>query len=77
VIAMNEPQIWAVIGVLSATLIAFATALIGFLNSRIAGIQRELDIRFAALERQLDARFDVLDRDVQAIAGRVFGTDRD
>jgi hypothetical protein len=84
VIALNEPQIWAIIGVLSATLLALVTATVGFLNSRISGLQRELDIRFgavdarfASLERQFDARFDVLDRDVQAIAGRVFGTDRD
>ena len=74
---MSEPQVWAVIAVLSATLIAFVTATVGFLNARVAGIQRELDIRFASLERQLDARFDVLDRDIQAIATRVFGTDRD
>ena len=88
---MSEPQVWAIIGVLSATLIAFMTATVGFLNARLTDLRREMEIRFAgvdarfaAIERELDIRFsqinsrlDALDRDVLGIATRVFGTDRD
>ena len=49
------------------------------IHSEIAGLRAEINARFETVEARfqtMDVRFDSLDRDVQAVATRVFGTDR-
>ena len=85
---MTEPQVWTVIAVLAATLVAFVTASLTMITRVISiqfdGLRREMGIdstglraemrsEFAALRTEMNLRMDVLDRDVQVIANRVFG----
>ena len=87
-IELTEPQVWTVIAVLAATLVAFVTASLTMITRVISiqfdGLRREMGIdstglraemrsEFAALRTEMNLRMDVLDRDVQVIANRVFG----
>lgn len=83
-LALNEPQIWTVIGV-------FATALFGMLGfvttslsrtirSEISSVRKELSSDISSLRFEMGARFDTLsgridhlDRDVQFLMKREFG----
>lgn len=76
---MNEPQIWAALGILAAAFAAMITVttqlLVRTIHSStatlqvdIARLRTELDLRFTGLQAQMDG----LDRDVQAITKRVF-----
>lgn len=68
VIALNEPQMWSLIGLLGAAILASPTIIVLYLRSEIGGLRREMELRFEAMDR----RFDHLDRDVAAIAKVVF-----
>ena len=76
---MNEPQIWAALGILAAAFAAMITVTTELLmrtshsstatlQVEIASLRTELDLRFTGLQAQMDG----LDRDVQAITKRVF-----
>lgn len=76
---MNEPQIWAALGILAAAFAAMITVttqlLVRTIHSstatlqvEIASLRTELDLRFTGLQAQMGG----LDRDVQAITKRVF-----
>ena len=76
---MNEPQIWAALGILAAAfapMITVTTQLLvrtihsstATLQVEISSLRTELDLRFTGLQAQMDG----LDRDVQAITKRVF-----
>jgi len=68
VIALNGPQMWSLIGLLGAAILASPTIIVLYLRSEIGGLRREMGLRFEAMDR----RFDHLDRDVSAIAKVVF-----
>jgi hypothetical protein len=68
VIALKEPQVWSLIGLLGAAILASPTIIVLYLRSEIGGLRREMELRFEAMDR----RFDHLDRDVAAIAKVVF-----
>lgn len=84
---MTEPQVWTIIGVLTATMIGFMTLTITLvlrtINAQFSGLRAEMNARFEVVEARfevVEARFDAvyqrmdnLDRDVQAIARRTFG----
>ena len=76
---MNEPRIWAALGILAAAFAAMITVTTQLLlrtipsstatlQVEIASLRTELDLRFTGLQAQMDG----LDRDVQAITKRVF-----
>lgn len=76
---MNEPRIWAALGILAAAFAAMITVTTQLLlrtipsstatlQVEIASLRTELDLRFTGLQAQMDD----LDRDVQAITKRVF-----
>lgn len=73
---MNEPQVWAVIGVLAATLVGAITLIVTLvlrvITAQFDGLRGELNGRIDGLRGELNGRLDVLDRDVQVIADRVF-----
>ena len=64
-IALTEPQVWGLIGLLGAAILASPTFIVLYLRAEIGGLRREMEARF-------DRRFDHLDRDVAAIAKVVF-----
>ena len=76
---MNEPRIWAALGILAAAFAAMITVTTQLLlrtipsstatlQVEIASLRTELDLRFTGLQAQMND----LDRDVQAITKRVF-----
>ena len=67
-IALNEAQMWSLIGLLGAAILASPSIIVLYLRSEIGGLRREMELRFEAMDR----RFDHLDRDVAAIAKVVF-----
>lgn len=76
---MTEPQVWSLIGLLGAAILASPTFIVLYLRSEIGGLRREMEVRFEAMETRFgrmetrfDQRFDHLDRDVAAIAKVVF-----
>ncbi|HEY5225078.1 MAG TPA: hypothetical protein VIJ18_18780 [Microbacteriaceae bacterium] len=66
---MNEPQVWTVIGVFSASLIGMVT----IVSTLFIHVMRS---EIGRLETKVDDRFDSLDRDVQALMRHTFGIDR-
>ena len=77
VITVNEPQVWAALGVLAAalasTITAFTTSLNRTMNARfdrvdtrIDALRDVVDTRFGSVERRLDG----LDADVAALIKR-------
>ncbi len=69
---MTEPQVWGLIGLLGAAILASPTFIVLYLRAEIGGLRREMEARFEAMEGRFDRRFDHLDRDVAAIAKVVF-----
>lgn len=80
---MSEPQVWSLIGLLVAAVLASPTIIVLYIRSEIGGLRREvgseigglrreIELRFEAMEARFDSRFDHLDRDVAAIAKVVF-----
>lgn len=69
---MTEPQVWGLIGLLGAAILASPTFIVLCLRAEIGGLRREMEARFEAMEARFDRRFDHLDRDVAAIAKVVF-----
>lgn len=69
---MTEPQVWGLIGLLGAAILASPTSIVLYLRAEIGGLRREMEARFEAMEARFDRRFDHLDRDVAAIAKVVF-----
>jgi hypothetical protein len=79
VIALNEPQMWSLIGLLGAAILASPTIIVLYIRSEISGLRREMGGQIGGLRREMelrfeamDRRFDHLDRDVAAIAKVVF-----
>ena len=70
---MNDPQIWTLIGVFAAAMLGGLTLVTTMLTRVVRAEVGGLSTRFDALEK----RFDHLDRDVQALADRMWRTDRD
>lgn len=77
---MNEPQVWALIGVFGAAVFGMITLVstlfvrvirseINGVRGEIRGLRGDMNTRFEAVDR----RFDYLDRDVQALTKHVFG----
>ena len=62
---MDPAQTWTIIGVLSATLLGFATL-------TVTTLRGEMRANFLRLEEKIDR----LDRDVSALMRHVFGIDR-
>jgi len=69
---LTEPQVWGLIGLLGAAILASPTFIVLYLRAEIGGLRREMEARFEAMEARFDRRFDHLDRDVAAIAKVVF-----
>lgn len=76
-LTLNEPQIWTIIGVMSAALIGMLTlshtalvrvirAEIGGVNARIDGVEKSLSARLDSM----NMRIDNLDRDVQFLMNK-------
>lgn len=83
VIAMNEPQVWTLIGVLAASLFAvmtlMSTMFVRIVQTEIRGVRTEIRGEVGGLRAEMNARFEAvdvrlehLDRDVQAIVKKVF-----
>jgi hypothetical protein len=68
VITLTESQVWSLIGLLGAAILASPTVIVLYLRSEIGGLRREMMARFEMVDR----RFDHLDRDIQAFARVVF-----
>jgi hypothetical protein len=79
VIALTEPQVWTLIGAVSAAIFGvlglmstmFVRVLrteIGGVRAEIAGLRGEMNARFETVH----ARLDHLDREVQALVRKVF-----
>ena len=66
---MNEPQVWTLIGVFAASMVALIGLVLRVVSAELGGFRRELD----ALRGEMNVRFDHLDRDVQALTRHVFG----
>ncbi|HEY5223665.1 MAG TPA: hypothetical protein VIJ18_11550 [Microbacteriaceae bacterium] len=79
-IAVTEPQVWTVIGVLAATLVSFVAAALTMItrtvNVQFERVSEKIDLKFDGLHGELGARLDSLDRDVQALANRVWDEKR-
>lgn len=81
---MNEPQVWTIIGVLTAALFGMMTLMstmftrvirseIGRLEGKFDGLRGEMNARFDAVDVKFEgvnARIDNLDRDVQFLMKR-------
>ncbi|MFJ2551053.1 hypothetical protein [Microbacterium sp. NPDC087591] len=85
---MNDAQIWTMIGAFSALMIGtptvVSTLFVRVVRSEIGGLRNEMNGQIGGLRNEMNARFDAvgtridgLDRDVQALAKRTFGLDRE
>ncbi|MGM7669069.1 hypothetical protein [Microbacterium sp. A93] len=82
--ALNDAQIWTMIGAFIALMFGMLTVVstlfIRVVRTEIGGLRAEMNARFDAVNTRLDAmngRMDGLDRDVQALVKRTFGLDRE
>jgi hypothetical protein len=89
--AMNDAQIWTMIGAFTALMFGMITVVstlfVRILRTEIGGLRAEVTARFDAVNTRFDAvntrfdavntRIDGLDRDVQALVKRTFGLDRE
>lgn len=57
---LTETQVWGLIGLLGAAVIASPTLIVLFVRSEIDGLRREMVVRF----EKTDARFDAMDAKV-------------
>ncbi len=84
---MTEPQVWTMIGVVSAlmfgTLTIVSTLFVRVVRTEIGGLRREMMTQTNGLRTEMNARFDAvnvkingLDRDVELLMSREFGTER-
>lgn len=79
---MTEPQIWTIIGVFAATLVALVTIVTQSFTRSISSLRDEMVLRFehqgekfGRLETRMDRlekRVDDIDRDMLAISKRLF-----
>jgi hypothetical protein len=79
---MTEGQVWALLGVVMASVLASPTLLILYIRAEIGGLRHQMDAKFDTMDARfetmdarfaaMDQRFDHLDRDLQAIAKIVF-----
>ena len=76
-VAVNDPQIWTLIGVFAAAMLGgftlVVTSLTRVIRAEIGGLRGEIKGEIVAL----NARFDHLDRDVRGIIDRMWRPDRD
>lgn len=82
--AMNDAQIWTMIGAFTALMFGMITVVstlfVRILRTEIGGLRGEMIARFDAVNTRFDAvntRMDGLDRDVQALVKSTFGLDRE
>jgi len=68
-LALNEPQVWMIIGVFAAAMATMVTLVIMTIGAKLDAFGTKLD----AVGRRLDA----LERDMTAVMRRLFGIDRE
>lgn len=82
---MTEPQVWAVIGVLSATLVSFMVATITMITRtitvQIGGLRNELGGEIGGLRNEMNAKFETVNVSITGLRNemnvRMDGLDRD
>ena len=81
-IAVTEPQVWTMIGLMAAvffgTMTIISTMFTRVVRSEIGGLRAEMTARFEAVDARFDgvgSRIDNLDRDVQVLMHREINRD--
>lgn len=79
-LGLNEPQVWTLIGVFSATMVGILTIGFGSLQSEMKSMHSSLSGDIKSFEVRMDSGFDAvnrridyLDRDVQHLMRKEFG----